>query len=171
MARVEKDIVVNVPLSTAYNQWTQFEEFPQFMEGVHEVRQLDEKRLQWRAEIAGKDQQWEAVIREQVPDQRIIWNSTTGAENAGMVTFDPVDPQQTRVHLEMSYDPEGAIESAGDALGFVTRRVEADLQRFKDFIEERGVATGAWRGEIENPDAPGGHTQGAGHIEGRGEDG
>ena len=169
MARVEKDIVVNVPLSTAYNQWTQFEEFPQFMEGVQEVRQLDEKRLQWRADVGGTEKEWEAVIREQIPDQKIIWNSTTGAENAGVVTFEPVDAEQTRVHLEMSYDPEGPKESVGDALGFVSRRVEGDLQRFKDFIESRGAATGAWRGEIENPDAPGGHTRGAGHIEGRGE--
>jgi len=161
MASVEKTIDVDVPVRTAYDQWTQFEEFPRFMEGVHEVRQMDEKRLHWRAEIGGRDQEWDAEIREQVPDQKIIWKSTSGTENAGMVTFDMLGPTQTRVHLEMSYDPEGFVENAGDKLGFLSRRVEGDLQRFKDFIEERGVESGGWRGEIRNEDAPGGHTRGS----------
>jgi uncharacterized membrane protein len=161
VARIEKDIEVAVPIRTAYNQWTQFEEFPNFMEGVHEVRQIDDRHLRWRAEVAGREHEWDAEIREQVPDQKVIWQSTSGPLNAGMVKFDPVDSQKTRVHLEMSYEPDGAVENVGDALGFMSRRVEGDLQRFKEFIEERGVETGAWRGEIENPDVPGGHTQGS----------
>ena len=161
MSRVEKDIEVEAPLREVYNQWTQFEEFPRFMDGVEEVRQLDDKRLHWRASVAGKEREWEAEIREQVPDEKIIWHNVTGATNAGMVKFDPIAPNRTRVHLEMSYEPEGPIEQAGDVLGFLTRRVEGDLERFKEFIESRITATGQWRGEIENPDVPGGHTRGS----------
>ena len=160
MARVEHEVEVNVPVRTAYNQWTQFEEFPRFMEGVKEVRQLDDKRLHWHAEVAGEDREWEAEIREQVPDEKVIWQSTSGAVNAGVVRFDPIDGEKTRVHLEMSYEPEGAMENLGDMLGVMSRRVKGDLERFKEFIEERGTETGAWRGEIENTDAPGGHTTG-----------
>lgn len=160
MARVEKDIEVEVPLHVAYEQWTQFEEFPRFMDGVEEVRQLDDRHLRWTAIVGGKREEWDAVIREQVPDQRIIWQNTSGAENAGVVRFDRLGERRTRVHLEMSYDPEGFVEHVGDALGFVDRRVKGDLQRFKDFIESRGQPTGAWRGTIENPDVPGGHTEG-----------
>jgi uncharacterized membrane protein len=162
MARVARDLVVDVPVRTAYNQWTQFEEFPQFMEGVQEVRQLDDRHLYWRADIGGRVNEWEAEIREQVPDEKIVWNSMAGDENAGLVRFEPINDAQTRVHLEMSYQPEGVMEGVGDALGFVERRVAGDLDRFKEFIEGRGVETGAWRGAIENPDAPGGHTRGHG---------
>src|SRR6185295_6746577 len=126
MAKIEKSIEVDVPVTVAYNQWTQFEEFPNFMDGVEEVQQLDDRRLHWCATIGGKREEWDAEIREQLPDQRIIWRNTSGAENAGMVTFDALDPGKTRVHLEMSYDPEGFVESVGDALGFVTRRVQGD---------------------------------------------
>ena len=161
MSRVEKDIEVEAPVRTVYNQWTQFEQFPHFMEGVEEVKQLDDKRLHWRAKIAGKEHEWEAEIREQVPDEKVIWQNTTGPTNAGMVKFDSLGPSKTRVHLEMSYEPEGAVESVGDALGFLDRRVKGDLERFKEFIESRSSETGAWRGEIENPDVPGGHTRGS----------
>jgi len=161
VARVEKDIEVAVPVRTAYNQWTQFEEFPNFMEGVQEVRQMGDKRLHWRAKVAGKEREWDAEIREQVPDEKVIWHSTSGPTNAGLVKFDQIGPEKTRVHLEMSYEPEGAVETAGEALGFLSRQVEGDLERFKEFIESRGTETGAWRGEVENPDAPGGHTRGS----------
>lgn len=156
METVEKHILVDVPVRTAYNQWTQFEEFPKFMEGVKEVHQLDDKRLHWRAEIAGKEEEWNAEITEQIPDQRIAWHSTSGAMNAGLVTFRPEDGK-TRVTLRMQYDPEGPIENLGDKLGVVTRRVEGDLKRFKDYIEARGTETGAWRGEIrgDEVDKPG----------------
>lgn len=148
MERIEKSIEVDVPLRTAYNQWTQFEEFPKFMEGVEEVRQLDDKRLFWRAQIAGKHTEWEAEIYEQIPDSRIAWRSTTGAPNAGAVSFQSVGPERTRVNLMIDYQPLGVVEKVGDALGLVSSRVEGDLQRFKKFVEERGAATGAWRGEI-----------------------
>ena len=150
MATVEKSIEVNVPVRTAYNQWTQFEEFPRFMEGVEQVQQLDDKRLHWKAEIAGKTEEWDAAITQQVPDQRIAWTNTTGAKNAGVVTFHYIDPNTTRVMLQLEYEPEGLVENVGSALGVVDRRVEGDLKRFKEFIESRGGETGAWRGEIRN---------------------
>jgi uncharacterized membrane protein len=149
MESIEKSIDVNVPVRTAYNQWTQFEEFPQFMEGVEEVRQLDDKRLHWRASIAGKTEEWNAEITEQTPDKVVAWRSTSGSENSGRVTFAPAGADGTRVTLRMEYDPEGIVESIGDKLGLVSRRVEGDLERFKEFIEDRGAATGAWRGEIQ----------------------
>jgi uncharacterized membrane protein len=148
MERIEKSIEVEVPLHTAYNQWTQFEEFPKFMEGVEEVRQLDDKRLFWRAQIAGKATEWEAEIYEQIPDSRIAWRSTTGAPNAGAVSFQLIEPDRTRINLVIDYQPLGVIEKVGDALGVVSGRVEGDLQRFKKFVESRGAETGAWRGEI-----------------------
>jgi uncharacterized membrane protein len=148
MATVQKSIDVDVPVRTAYNQWTQFEEFPRFMEGVEEVRQLNDKRLRWKASIAGKSEEWEAEIVEQTPDRVVFWRSINGAENAGRVTFESLGANQTRVSVEMTYDPQGMVEKAGDALGFVGRRVEGDLKRFKAFIEERGAETGAWRGEV-----------------------
>jgi uncharacterized membrane protein len=148
METVEKSIEVNAPLQQVYNQWTQFEEFPKFMEGVEEVRQLDDRRLFWRAQIFGKTEEWEAEIYEQVPDQRIAWRSIAGAPNAGAVSFAAAGPETTRVTLALNYEPLGAVEKIGDALGIVSARVEGDLKRFRDFIEERGRATGAWRGEI-----------------------
>ena len=149
MSNIEQSIDVNVPVRTAYNQWTQFEEFPKFMEGVVEIKQLDDKRLHWKANIAGKEEEWDAVITEQEPDMRIAWKNTTGADNAGVVTFHRLDDSKTRVMLQLDYDAQGIVENAGDALGFVSRRVKGDLERFKTFIESRGTATGAWRGEIE----------------------
>lgn len=162
MARVSRQVSVNAPLRTVYNQWTQFEDFPRFMEGVEEVRQLDDRRLHWRASIGGREREWEAEIQEQVPDQKIIWRATSDDGPTGIVQFEPGEQQQTVVHLEMSYEPQGMIEQIGDAMNFVERQVEGDLQRFKEFIEERSQETGAWRGEIENPNAPGGHTAGQG---------
>ena len=151
MATIEKSIDVNVPVRTAYNQWTQFEEFPNFMEGVKEVRQQGDTHLLWRAEIAGKDEEWEAEISEQIPDKRVAWTSTEGdASNAGVVTFHYLDTNTCRVTLQMDYDPEGFTENLGDKLGFVSRRVSGDLELFKDFIEARGSETGAWRGEVEH---------------------
>ena len=148
MAHVEKSITVDVPVRTAYNQWTQFESFPRFMEGVEEVRQIDDKRLHWRATIAGKTEEWDAKIIEQTPDRVVAWQSTSGAPNGGTVSFESLGDNRTRVNLRLEYDPQGVIENVGDALGFVSRRVEGDLQRFKEFIESRGAETGAWRGEV-----------------------
>jgi len=152
MGSVEKTIDVNVPVSTAYNQWTQFESFPQFMEGVKEVRQIDDTHLHWRAEIAGKEREWDAVITEQMPDQRIAWTSTSGAHNAGAVTFHYLDQDKCRAALMLDYEPEGIVESVGGALGFIGRQVDGDLKRFKEFVESRGVATGSWRGEVHHGD-------------------
>lgn len=149
MATVERSIEVNVPVRTAYNQWTQFESFPMFMEGVEEVNQLNDKRLRWRANIAGKEETWDAVITEQEPDMRVAWASTSGARNAGVVTFHRIADSKTRVMLQLDYEPEGVIENVGSALGFVERRIEGDLKRFKEFIESRAHETGAWRGEIK----------------------
>jgi uncharacterized membrane protein len=148
MEMIEKAIDVRVPVSTVYNQWTQFEEFPEFMEGIEQVKQLDDKRVHWKAKIAGKEKEWDAEIFEQVPDQRIAWRSIGGIQNSGEVSFIPVDANATRITLRISYEPEGVLEKTADALGLVSSRVEGDLKRFKDFIESRGSETGEWRGQI-----------------------
>ena len=148
MASVQESVDVDVPIRVAYDQWTQFESFPHFMEGVERVEQKDDKTLEWHANIAGQDKHWTAEIVEQTPDQRIAWRSTSGATNSGVVSFQPSGANATRVTLQLEADPEGPIESAGDALGFLDRRVKGDLDRFKEFVEGRGVPTGAWRGEI-----------------------
>jgi len=162
MSRIEKSIDVNVPVHTAYNQWTQFESFPQFMEGVEEVQQLDNKRLHWRAQIGGKEKEWDAEIVEQEPDQRVAWRSLSGAPNDGVVTFEPIDADTTRVTLALDYEPEGFLENVGSALGLVSGRVQGDLNRFKEFIESRGAETGAWRGEIHGGQTTGASSAGAG---------
>jgi hypothetical protein len=146
--KVEKSMQVDVPLRTAYDQWTQFEDFPAFMGGVQEVQQLDDRRLHWVAEIAGVRREWEATVLEQVPDQKIAWAATGGATNAGAVWFESAGPASTIVHLELEYEPEGIVEKAGDALGVVDRQVRADLERFKALVESEGYASGAWRGSI-----------------------
>ena len=147
--KVEKSIMVNVPVSVAYNQWTQFEEFPHFMGGVKKITQLSEDRLHWVAEIAGVRREWEAQILEQVPDQKVSWAATSGATNAGAVTFKDVGGGQTSVHLSLEYEPEGLVEKVGDKLNIVENQAERDLDRFKAFIEDEGYATGAWRGTVE----------------------
>lgn len=149
MSKISKSIEVDVPVATAYNQWTQFETFPQFMEGVEEVRQLDDNSLQWKAEIAGIERSWTAEIVDQKPDRRVSWRSTSGAKNDGAVTFEPLGDNRTRVSVELDVEPEGVVENLGDALGIIDRRVQGDLERFKEFIESRGQETGAWRGEVQ----------------------
>ena len=149
MASIEKSIDVEVPVRTAYNQWTQFEDFPRFMEGVTRVQQLSDTRLRWVADIAGKEKEWNARITEQNPDERIAWTSESGARNAGVVTFHKREPARTRIMLQLEYEPDDLVESVGDALGFMSRRVSGDLERFKAFIEERGRETGAWRGQVK----------------------
>jgi uncharacterized membrane protein len=152
MSEIIEAIEVNVPVRTAYDQWTQFERFPEFMEGVEHVRQVDDTTLDWKAEVGGKTKEWRARITEQTPDQRIAWTATDGAKNAGVVTFHRIDDNVTRVTLQLDVEPEGPVESVGDALGFVKRRTKADMERFKKFIESRGTPTGAWRGEVEQTD-------------------
>jgi hypothetical protein len=148
--KVEESIQVDVPLSTAYNQWTQFEDFPHFMGGVKEVQQLGDQRLHWVAEIAGVKREWDAAILEQVPDQKIAWAATSGATNAGAVRFEPAGPAATIVHLSLEYEPEGLVEQAGDKLGIVGRQAKSDLQKFKALIEDEGYESGAWRGSIQH---------------------
>jgi uncharacterized membrane protein len=146
---VEQSIDVNVPVSTAYNQWTQFEEFPRFMETVEEVRQLDDTHLHWRATVAGKPKEWDAEITEQIPDQKIAWRSTSGPRNAGVVTFNKIGDNKTRVMLQMDYQPESPDEKIGSALGGVKMTAKSNLKQFKQLVESRGVETGAWRGTVQ----------------------
>ena len=151
MSTVEESIDVSVPVRTAYNQWTQFEEFPKFMEGVEEIRQIDDTRTHWKTKIAGVEREFDAEITEQHPDHRVAWRSTGGAEHAGVVTFHRLDDDTTRVMVQLDTEPEGLVEQAGDKLGVVKRRVKGDLGRFKELIEARGTESGAWRGEVEEP--------------------
>jgi len=145
---IEESIEVGVPVSTAYNQWTQFEDFPLFMEGVDHVQQLDDTRLHWAATIAGKQAEWDAKILEQHPDKQISWISEDGKKTRGTVTFEEFGPSRTLIRLSMSYQAEGLPEAVGSAAGLDVRRVRGDLQRFKELVESRGVETGAWRGEV-----------------------
>jgi uncharacterized membrane protein len=149
MATIEESIEVNVPVSTAYNQWTQFEEFPTFMEAVESVQQLDDTHLRWVAEIGGKRREWEAEISEQKPDERVAWKATSGHGNSGVVTFHRLDDNRSRVTVQMEHETEGLTEQLGSALGSDSRQVKSDLDRFKQLIESRGRETGAWRGEVE----------------------
>jgi len=148
MSQIIETVDVDVPVRTAYDQWTQFESFPMFMEGVEKVEQLDDTTLRWTANIAGQERTWKARITEQNPDERIAWTSIDGARNAGVVTFHRLDDEMTRVTLQMDVDPDGPVDNIGDALGLLERRVKGDLKRFKEFIEGRGVETGAWRGSV-----------------------
>lgn len=148
MARIEESIEVNVPVRTAYNQWTQFEEFPRFMDGVERVEQKDTTHLHWVANVAGKRKEWDAEITQQQPDRKVAWHATSGAPNGGEVTFDPIDANRTRINVRMDVDPEGLVENLGQAVGVPQRQVKADLERYKEFIESRGGETGAWRGEV-----------------------
>ena len=148
---IHADVVVDVPVGVAYDQWTQFESFPEFMEGVESVRQLDDKRLHWKAKIAGVEREWDAEIVDQTPDERITWRALGGTTNDGTVSFaSAASPEKSKVTLRLDFEPEGMVEKAGDALKVVDRRVQGDLERFKEFIESRGVESGAWRGDV-NP--------------------
>jgi uncharacterized membrane protein len=149
MATIEQSIEVNAPITATYNQWTQFEEFPQFMEGIDEVRQLDDRHLHWKASFGGSTHEWDAEVTEQLPDERVAWRNTDGKENAGVVTFHKVGDDTTRVMVQLDWAPDGLKEKVGDALGASDRRVAKDLERFKALIESRGgQESGAWRGEV-----------------------
>ncbi|HUF95923.1 MAG TPA: SRPBCC family protein [Acidimicrobiia bacterium] len=149
MGEVTQSIEVDSDVRTVYNQWTQFEEFPRFMDGVERVEQIDDRHVRWHVDIAGVDREFEAEITEQTPDQRIAWRSRSGVDQGGVVTFHALNDEQTRVTLQMDFDPDGFVEQAGDKLGIVSMRVKGDLERFKDFIEGRGTETGAWRGKVD----------------------
>ncbi len=148
MTTVEQSIDVDVPVTTAYNQWTQFEEFPRFMEGVEQVTQVTPTLTHWTVKIAGVKREFDATITEQHPDERVAWQSTSGPQQAGVVTFHRLDPEHTRVMLQLQFEPEGLAEQAGDKLGLVRGRTKGDLERFKSFIETRRTETGGWRGDV-----------------------
>jgi len=154
MTTIERSVEIDVPASTAYAAWTQFEMFPRFMEGVESVEQRDDRHLHWRAEVFGKTEEWTAEITEQIPDKRIAWRSEGGVENSGVVTFHRLSDERSRVMLQMGYELESVSEKVGDALGLLSRRVEGDLERFKAFVEEHGHEIHGWRGKIPaKPDA------------------
>jgi uncharacterized membrane protein len=148
MSTITQSVDVEVPVTTAYNQWTQFESFPQFMEGVEEVRQLDDTHTHWVTRIGGTTREFDATITEQHPDERVAWRADSGPQHAGVITFHKLSPERTRVTAQMDIEPEGIVETAGDKLGVIEGRVKGDLQRFKKFIEERPSETGAWRGDV-----------------------
>ncbi|MFI6902547.1 SRPBCC family protein [Nonomuraea sp. NPDC050394] len=161
MSSIEYSVDVMVPVRVAYNQWTQFETFPEFMEGVESVKQLTDTRNAWLAEIAGVKREFETEITEQHPDERIAWRSVDRPHQAGVVTFHRLDDTTTRVTLQMEYDPEGFVETAGDWLQLVRLRVQGDMRRFKDYIEARGGETGAWRGDVPYPHSTDAQTPGS----------
>jgi uncharacterized membrane protein len=148
---VEQSIDVAVPVRTAYNQWTQFEEFPRFMDSVERIDQRTPTRTHWVTKIAGVQREFDAEISEQIPDERIAWHALDGPTQSGVVTFHRLDDTHTRVMLQMAFEPEGVAEQAGDKLGVVKNRVHHDLEHFKDFIEHEGQETGAWRGHVNTP--------------------
>jgi uncharacterized membrane protein len=151
MSTITESVDVEVPVSTAYDQWTQFASFPQFMEGVEEVRQVDDTHTHWVTEIAGVKREFDATITEQHPDERVAWKSDSGPEHAGVITFHRLDEGVTRVTAQMDIDPDGFVEQAADKLGILNHRVKGDMKRFKEFIEHRGSETGAWRDDVDRP--------------------
>jgi uncharacterized membrane protein len=149
MSTIEQSIEVDAPVRTVYDQWTQFEEFPRFMEGIDEVTQLDATHLHWKASVGGKTNEWDAEITEQLPDKRVAWKSTSGTANAGVVTFHRLDEHRTKVLVQLDWEPDGVVETLGSAVGSDSRRVQGDLERFKELVESRGAESGAWRGEVK----------------------
>ena len=149
MTTIEESVEVAVPVRTAYDQWTQFEEFPCFMEGVESVTQVSDTQTHWVTDIAGVRREFDAEIVEQIPDDRVAWRSIDGPTHAGVVTFHRLAEGRSKVMLQLDFEPEGIVETVGDKLGAVKRRATGDLERFKEFIESRGESTGAWRGEVE----------------------
>ena len=148
MTTAEQSIEVDVPVTTAYNQWTQFEEFPKFMNGVESVTQLDDRRLHWKVSIGGVTREFDTEIVEQHPDERIAWRSVDGTSHAGVVTFHKLSDTKSRLMLQLDMEPEGLVEKAGDKLGVVARQAKSDMENFKKFIESRATETGAWRGDV-----------------------
>jgi uncharacterized membrane protein len=154
MSTITQSIDVDVPVTTAYNQWTQFESFPQFMEGVEEIRQLDATHNHWVVKVGGATREFDATVTEQHPDERVAWKSDSGPQHAGVVTFHKLSDATSRVTAQIDIEPEGFVEKVGDSFGVVEGRVKGDLQRFKEFIEERGGETGGWRGDVPRDDVP-----------------
>lgn len=148
MSQVQETIDIDVPTRVAYNQWTQFEEFPQFMSNVSLIEQIDDTHQRWTAEVGGQTRQFDVEIVEQRPDERIAWNTTSGLDHAGVATFHRLDEGKSRLAVQLDFEPEGIAEKAADATGLASRAVKSDLENFKQFIEKRGFETGAWREEV-----------------------
>jgi uncharacterized membrane protein len=155
MSTIEQSIDLEVPVRVAYDQWTQFESFPAFMDGIEEVRQLDDTHLHWRAKVGGHEVEWDAVITEQLPDERVAWRATDGKANAGVVTFHRLSDDSSRVMVQIEHESDGVMEKVGSALGADTREVKSSLRRFKELVESRDGASGAWRGSVEHGDVRG----------------
>lgn len=151
MSTITEAVDVDVPIRVAYNQWTQFESFPHFMEGVREIRQLDDTHVHWVIDIAGQVREFDATITEQHPDERVAWTSDSGPNHAGVITFHRLDDEKTRVTAQMDVDPEGFVENVADKLGVLGNRVKNDMKKFKEFIEQSGHETGGWRGDVDRP--------------------
>jgi len=152
MSTHTESVDVDVPVRAAYDQWTQFEEFPRFMEGVNQIKQVSDTMTHWSTEVAGVKREFDARITEQLPDERVAWTTVDGAKQAGVVTFHRLDDSHTRVTVQMDFEPDGVVEQAGDKLGVVGHRVKGDLKRFKEYVEQRGgEQTGGWRGEVDRP--------------------
>jgi uncharacterized membrane protein len=147
--RVEESVEMNIPVETAYNEWTQFEEFPRFMEGIEEVRQLDDTHVHWVASSGGRRREWDAEITEQRPNERVAWHATSGKRNAGVVTFHRLGDERSKMMVQLDFEPEGFRDTAGSILGLDRRRIRGDLERFSELVEGRGVESGAWRGTVE----------------------
>jgi len=152
MATITESVDVEVPLRDTYNQWTQFESFPLFMEGVESVEQLDDTHTHWKVRVGGVEREFDATIVEQHPDERVAWRSDSGPEHAGVITFHRLGDASTRVTAQMSVDPDGFIEAVSDKAGVFDRRVKDDMKRFKAFIERRDTKPEGWRGDVNNPD-------------------
>ena len=152
MAELDESIEVDVPIATAYNQWTQFEDFPEFMDHVQSVKQIDDTHVHWVAEIGGRKHEWDAEITFQEPERQITWKSTDGKTNVGFVKFERLGDERTRVRVRITWEPDGPVEAVGEKIGSDERGVRADLQRFKALVERRGEETGAWRGEVRGGD-------------------
>ncbi|WP_213934895.1 SRPBCC family protein [Rhodococcus sp. B50] len=151
MSTITEAVDVDVPIRIAYNQWTQFESFPHFMEGVREIRQIDDTHVHWVIDIAGQVREFDATITEQHPDERVAWTSDSGPNHAGVITFHRLDENKTRVTAQMDVDPEGFVENVADKFGVLGKRIKSDMQKFKEFIERRGHETGGWRGDVDRP--------------------
>ncbi len=153
MSTVTESVDVDVPIKTAYDQWTQFESFPEFMDGVQEIRQIDDTRNHWVIKVGGVTREFDATITEQHPDERVAWRADDGPDHAGVVTFHRIDDNKTRVTAQMDIDPDGFVENLADKAGILDRRVKGDMKRFKEFIEGRGAPSGEWRGDVQRPGA------------------
>jgi uncharacterized membrane protein len=151
MSQAIETVDVNVPVSVAYNQWTQFEEFPKFLSYVESITQVTDTLTEWKVRVGGVEREFEAVISEQHPDERVAWNSTGGeVDHAGVVTFHKLSDTETRVTVQLDWEASGLLEHLGSALGVDNHAIKKELGQFKEYIEAKGSADGSWRGDVAN---------------------